>query len=191
VIRADGGVLFLLLVLVCPAIGGKRLIRKAGEIPPIFAQRLLPRGTVLASPIQEIALGRSSRALVLLFGETPENYDEGWVLTPIPGTRGQYHKYLLPPTDEINLPTVAAPSFRVKAVFSALLRRGAAPSLLILYAVRGFGAVKDDRTRSYEQEYVTEACRWTGQGFAFDPLGDRLAGLSTEKAIRRRLQGLK
>ncbi len=170
------------------------LIRKPGEPPVHFAQRLLPPGMKLVYPVREFTLGSSRHSLILLFGETSgisyASYEGGWVLMPLPSMRGQYLKYLLPSTDQINLSAVASPSFRVKSVFSAPLRRGAAPSLLILYTVRGFGAVKDDQTRSYEQEYVTEACRWTGKAFAFDPLGDRFAGLATEKAIRHRLSAL-
>ncbi len=135
-------------------------------------------------------VGPFRRALVLLFGETPENYDEGWVLTPIPSARGKYRKYLLPSTDQINLSAVADPAFRVKSAFCTPLHPGAAPSLLILYSVTGRGAVQDGGGRSYGQEYVTGIYRWNGKAFALDPLGDRLAGLSSEKAVQGRLFAL-
>jgi len=64
-----------LLVLLCPVARGQdTLTRKPGETPSRFAQRLFPRGTVPAYPVQEVTLGPFRRALVLLFGETPQVY---------------------------------------------------------------------------------------------------------------------
>lgn len=182
---------YLLLVLLCPVARAQDILsRNPGEILSHFAQRLRPHGTVLASPVREITFGPLVHTVVLLFGETPENYDEGWVLTPRPGTLGQYRKFLLPPTDEINLSTVASPTFQVESVFTAPLRPGAAPSLLIVFLVKGASAVKEEGGRSYGQEYVTGVYRWTGQGFVSDSLSDRLAGLSGETAVRRKLHAL-
>lgn len=182
--------LFSLLIL-CPVARAQDVLsRDSSETLSHFAQRVLPRGTVLASPVSEITLGPFVHTLVLLFGETPLNYDEGWVLAPRPGALGQYRKYLLPPTDEINLSVVASPSFRVKSIFTAPLRQGAAPSLLIVFLVNGASAVKKGAGRSYEQEYVTGVYRWTGRRLVFDGLSDRLAGLSGETAIRRKLHAL-
>lgn len=179
---------YLPFVLLCSAARAQEVLsRHPGETLSHFAQRLLPRGTVPASPVREITLGPFVHTLVLLFGETPENYDEGWVLTPRPGSPGQYRKYLLPPTDAINLSAVAFPAFQVRFVFPAPLRQGAAPSLLIIFLVKGASAVKEGKGRSYEHEYVTGMYRWTGHGFDFDGLSDRLAGLSDETAIRRKL----
>ena len=187
---------FLLTAFSKIAQGQGVLIRKPGETPTRFAQRLLPPHTMLVYPVREVALGPFRHALVVLFGETPDkgsgSYDDGWVLAPVPGTRGQYRKHSVPALDNIDMSAVAAPIFWVKSAFSVPLHRGAEPSLLILFSARGPGAVRDDRTRSRdEQEYVVEACRWTGLGLVFDPVGDRLAGLSTEKAIRRRLLALR
>jgi len=182
---------FFLFVLLCPVARAQDVLsRTSGETLSHFGHRLLPRGTVLASPVREVTLSPFVHTFVLLFGETPENYEEGWVLTPLPGTRGKYHKYLLPPTDEINLSIVASPSFRVKSVFSAPLRQGAAPSLLIVFLVKGKGAVKEGGGRSDEQEYVTGVYRWTGHEFASDGLSDRLAGILDEAAVRLKLHAL-
>jgi len=182
---------FFLLVFLCLVARAQGVLsQQPGETLSHFAQRLLPHGTVLASPMREVTLGPFVHAFVFLFGETPENYDEGWVLTPLPGTPGQYRKYLLPPTDEINLSSVASPAFQVKSIFTAPLRQGAAPSLLIVFLVKGASAVKEGKGRSYEREYVTGVYRWTGRGFAFNRLSDRLAGLSDEAVIRRKLHAL-
>lgn len=182
--------LFSLLVFLCPVARGQEILsQQPGETLPHFGRRLLPHGTVLAFPMREVTLG-PLHTLVLLFGETSENYDEGWVLAPLPSTRGQYRKYLLPSTDEINLSSVASPAFQVKSIFTAPLRQGVAPSLLIVFLVKGASAVKEGSGRSYEREYVTGVYRWTGHGFALDSLGDRLAGLSDETAIRRKLHAL-
>lgn len=181
---------FFLFVLLCPVARAQDVLsRTSGETLSHFAQRLLPHGTVLAFPVREVTLG-PLHTLVLLFGETSENYDEGWVLAPLLSTRGQYRKYLLPPTDEINLSSVASPAFQVKSIFTATLRQGTVPSLLIVFLVKGASAVKKGKGRSDEREYVTGVYRWTGHGFAFDGLSDRLAGLSDKAAVRRKLHAL-
>ena len=182
---------FFLLIFLCPVAKGQdKLSQQPGETFSHFEYRLLPHGTVPASPVREVMLGPFAHAFVLLFGETPENYDEGWVLTPLPGTPGQYRKYVLPPTDEINLSRVASPSFQVKSVFSAPLRQGTAPSLFVVFLVKGASAVRQGGGRSYEQEYVTGVYHWTGIGFAFDGLSDRLAGSTNKAAVRLKLHAL-
>lgn len=160
---------------------------KSGEAIKSFAERVIPRDCKLAHDVVVGTFGPSSNNIVILFtppyspSEPGDNNYRGWVLIPDKERVGMYRKELLPPMEEV----AGLFEIQVKSVFFAQADKDKELELLVLYEYYRNGSGTDYGDAVYVYD-------WNGKSFvSLDEVGDKLVGLKSASAVRRKLSALK
>jgi hypothetical protein len=154
--------------------------RQASETLKNFALRIIPAKTELAHDVIQGAFATSTKNLVILY-DTPNAQSSafsGWVLTP--AIDGTYQKFALPIEADLS----GRFEVTAQAVFFANADKDAQQELFIIYS--GY------RNGTGEKEWhAVHIFDWNGKEFvALTELENKLSGLPTATAIRRKLKTL-
>ncbi len=203
-VKFSGVVTLLLLTIMyhSSAASGQEILRRAPtESISQFASRTINAKNVSASdkpaeiiPVHHVTegvFGPSGKHIIFFYG-SEKSASGGTVLVQEKGSTDIYRKYDLPYLEEIGLWQVVSGTYVVKAAFFENVDKDPEAELLVIFYREGIGAYDAEKGgRKRYSEYVTGVYDWKAEEFVvMESLGDKLYGLTSAKAVRRKLKAL-